>query len=178
MPTLLSNPQQRAVADLFQEGDTASSDAPRSDDGRRIAEAARNAQRHWEERKGSTLYKRERMSFWTSLETGWNRRGAAAPTFFAVKGALALVEMMVERGQEPTRVAPSAVGGVGVTRRAGDRMAYVEFYNSGGACALLSDEGSDEQTFRLRWGRDSLNQLVGKIEEYLNGSPAGRHADG
>src|SRR5437762_843141 len=48
---------------------------------------------------------------------GWNRYSAPAPNREAVDRARRFWEVMKEEGQQPTRVAASAVGGVGITQR-------------------------------------------------------------
>src|SRR5712671_2276675 len=80
----------------------------------------------------------------SKLAPGWNRHGAPAPSKEAIRAARQFIEALVNDGQPPTRVAASAVGGVGVTRQVGERLAYIEFYNDGAACALLADDAGDE----------------------------------
>src|SRR6478735_5211706 len=61
------------------------------------------------------------------IKDGCNRYSAPAPNRQAVDRARRFWEVMKEEGQQPTRVAASAVGGVGITQRRGERMVYVEF---------------------------------------------------
>ena len=76
---------------------------------------------------------------------------------------------MTERGLQPTRLAASAVGGVGITRRMGERMAYVEFYNDGSTCALFSNDENEGDTIRIASDRDGFHHLLSQMEAYLNG---------
>lgn len=50
------------------------------------------------------------------------------------------LSVMEEEQFPPTRVAPSVVGGVGITRRNGEKRVYVEFYNDGRVHALLAEK--------------------------------------
>jgi hypothetical protein len=65
----------------------------------------------------------EKLESLSKLEPGWNRQGAPAPSAEAIAAAREFIDALVNDGQEPTRVAASAVGGVGVTRQIGARMA-------------------------------------------------------
>jgi hypothetical protein len=105
----------------------------------------------------------------SKLLPGWNRQGAPAPSEKAIRTARQFIEAMVNDGQPPTRVAASAVGGVGVTRQVGERMAYVEFYNDGAACALLADDAGDERVLELAMERSTFRNLLDEVKAYLNG---------
>jgi len=103
------------------------------------------------------------------LPPGWNRQGAPAPSKEAIGAARRFIEAMINDGQAPTRVAASAVGGVGVTRQIGDRMAYVEFYNDGTACALLADNAGEERVVRVTPEPGTVRDLLDEVKAYLNG---------
>jgi hypothetical protein len=103
------------------------------------------------------------------LAPGWNRQDAPAPSIQAIQGARQVIEAMVRDRQPPTRIAASAVGGVGVTRKVGDRMAYIEFYNDGAACALLADDAGDERVIDVPPTRESIENLLEEMKAYLDG---------
>jgi hypothetical protein len=105
----------------------------------------------------------------SKLALGWNRHGAPAPSVEAIRGARQIIEAMVQDRQPPTRVAASAIGGVGVTRRVGNRMVYIEFYNDGAACALLADDAGDERVLEVAAERGSFRNLLDEVKAYLNG---------
>jgi hypothetical protein len=118
----------------------------------------------------------EQLSIWpqkldslSNLALGWDRHCAPAPSEQAIRAARQLIEAMVNDAQPPTRVAASAVGGVGVTRRVGERMAYVEFYNDGASCALLADDAGDERVLEIEPGSGSFRDLLDTVNTYLNG---------
>ena len=105
----------------------------------------------------------------STLAPGWNRQGAPAPSAVAIRAARQFIESLVNDGQPPTRVAASAVGGVGVTRQVGERLAYIEFYNDGAACALLADDTGDERVLDVAPKGDRFSDLLEKLKIYLNG---------
>jgi hypothetical protein len=105
----------------------------------------------------------------STLAPGWNRQGAPAPSEKAIRTAREFIEALVNDGQPPTRVAASAVGGVGVTRQIGERIAYFEFYNDGAACALLADDAAEERVLDVAPERGSFTSLLHEVKAYLNG---------
>lgn len=112
------------------------------------------------------LDKLERLS---ELAPGWNRHGAPAPSAEAIRLARQFIEAMLNDGQPPTRVAASAVGGVGVTRQTAERMAYVEFYNTGPACALLADNAGDEHILDIVSENGTFRRVLDEMRAYLDG---------
>ncbi len=111
-----------------------------------------------------------RLDGLSRLASGWNRHGAPAPSEGAIRQARQLIEAMVNDRQPPTRVAASAVGGVGITRRVGVRMAYIEFYNNGTRCALLTgDEANEAEERILDLGGGAFKDLLNEFKAYLNG---------
>jgi hypothetical protein len=104
------------------------------------------------------------------LAHGWNGSRAPAPTLPAVVHAARFVAALTEAGDQPTRVAPSAVGGVGITRRVGERKVLVEFFNDGSASALFADDATQQlQTLRVKTTPQGFLDLLGKMREYLDG---------
>ena len=147
-----------------------------SPDGLELDRAAAKAMRQFVERKGATQDRNARLSAllekvagFGNLLVGWNSRRSPAPTPPAIEAAGFLVRMMVEQDLEPTRLAPSAVGGVGVTRRAGERVAYVECYNDGSVHAIFSDDKSEGETHRVRVDRPGVMHFLDRMGAYLNG---------
>jgi hypothetical protein len=100
----------------------------------------------------------------SGLRDNWNRYSSPAPSEAAVQVARLFLQVLAEEGRQPTRVAPSAVGGVGVTLRRGDRMAYVEFYNNGTAHALLTDEDSEGETIAVEPKREGYKRLLRRMD--------------
>jgi hypothetical protein len=80
------------------------------------------------------------------LKPGWNGHAAPAPAADAVRDTRLFLAALAQEGLEPTRLAPSAVGGVAVTRREGDRKVLVEFLNNGRVHALFADDATSRCT--------------------------------
>jgi hypothetical protein len=73
-------------------------------------------------------------------------------------------------GYEPTRVAPSAMGGIAITRKTDDKKAFVEFYNDSRVYALFSNRDSKEMHVEpLAIDPSCFQSFLVKMREYLNG---------
>ena len=108
----------------------------------------------------------ERLS---RLREGWNGYAAPAPTEEAIRTAKSFIDTLLREKYEPKRLAPSAVGGVGITHRHGDKSVYVEFYNDGRVLALFSDEVSEPEIRRIEPSLKSFKALIAEMREYLDG---------
>src|SRR5438270_13753218 len=75
----------------------------------------------------------DRLDALTWLGAGWNRHNAPPPAPIAIDNARRFLRLMTDDRQEPTRLAASVVGGVGITWRSENREVYLEFYNNGTA---------------------------------------------
>ena len=78
------------------------------------------------------------------LKPGWNGYSASPPERLALRNAEQYLCVASHFDLEPTRLAPSAVGGVGITHRRGPLKAYVEFFNNGKVHTLFSDDEKKE----------------------------------
>jgi hypothetical protein len=115
------------------------------------------------------------MSKWGSrldqmelLKEGWNGYKAPVPSRAAITTARSFIESLKANQQEPARVAPSAVGGVGITHKNKGRRVYVEFYNKGEVCALFSDGISPPKSERINPDSERFRDLTRRIREYLD----------
>ncbi len=112
----------------------------------------------------------ERASKLGELQNGWNSYTARAPTAVAISNAKTLLTMASVAGNIPERIEPSAMGGVGVTFTAGNREVTVEFYNSGSAHALFSDNAKETlDTAPVVPRVDDYRRLLQDIRGYLHG---------
>lgn len=102
------------------------------------------------------------------LAPGWNGYDAAPPSALAIQLAQVFVRQLNQEAYTPNRVAPSAVGGVGITQRADRRSVYVEFYNSGQILALYSDGETEPIIENIEPTNSSFGRLIKKMREYLN----------
>jgi hypothetical protein len=104
------------------------------------------------------------------LSDGWNGYSAPAPSEHTIHVAADFLAVMQEHGCVPSRIAASAVGGVGITRRLGDRKAYIEFLNSGLISRLLADDRTESMdTQRVENNRESFEAVISDIEAFLHG---------
>lgn len=105
-----------------------------------------------------------------SLTAGWNGYSAPAPTPIAVASAREFLFVLHESDVEPSRIAASAVGGIGITIRNDGRKAYVEFYNDGRIHALFAKGRSEPDVVRpVRPTHIEFKNLTDDIREYLDG---------
>jgi hypothetical protein len=112
----------------------------------------------------------ERLHGFARLETGWNGSNAASPTALAIATAERFLKSHPD--WPPTRVEPSAMGGVGITYRTGGRRVYVEFYNDGKIHVLFSDRSSGDlkmTTRPLTLDASVLKEFSTEAQGYLNG---------
>lgn len=107
-----------------------------------------------------------------SLSDGWNGYSAPKPAPIAVRTAKRLLSHLIATNIVPDRIAPSSVGGVGITIKRNWKKVYVEFYNDGRACLLVSGKGLPAQTQMLDPAVGFIS-VVRRIREYLNGRHSG-----
>jgi hypothetical protein len=110
----------------------------------------------------------EKFSTISRLREGWNGYTAPAPTERAILIAKSFVDTLLREKYEPRRLAPAAVGGVGVTQRNGNKSVYVEFYNDGRVLALFSDDVSEPTIKRIEPGYQSFKRLIAEMRDYLD----------
>ena len=103
------------------------------------------------------------------LQEGWDGYAAAAPSKAAQAAAKNFLSSLIKRGFQPSRLAPSVIGGVGMTRWNGEREVYVEFYNDGGVHALFTDGVGDPISREVRLGHQPFVELIEEMREYLDG---------
>jgi hypothetical protein len=111
----------------------------------------------------------QKLQVVAQLSDGWDSYKAPAPAATAVAAARQYLGILALLNREPTRVAASAMGGVGITHRQGSRKVYVEFYNNGTAHALFSDRDSREmRTAQVGTDLTSYYRLISKARAYLD----------
>jgi hypothetical protein len=99
------------------------------------------------------------------LRDGWNSYSAPAPPPASNDNAY---RFFVDANIPPTRIAPSAVGGVGITYRHGSRKVYVEFFNDGRANGLFADDAT-QNAHTLPVDAGQANAFAQRIMEYIHG---------
>ncbi|HEX5244781.1 MAG TPA: hypothetical protein VFW23_16070 [Tepidisphaeraceae bacterium] len=104
-----------------------------------------------------------------SLQLGWDGYSAEPPkeiaTYYAREFLFALSSSI---GMKPTRVAPSSVGGVGISIKRNRRKAYVEFYNDGLTHVLFAGKDPEPIAKAVRPENNGFRDLVSEIRHYLD----------
>lgn len=107
---------------------------------------------------------------------GWNGRGAPSPKSSAITNSRMLLERLADLkdAPAPSRVKPSAVGGIGITWRNGSKFSYVEADNRGRVSALLADDADDqlEITFPVQLDKAGVAKFKATLDAHLNGQPS------
>ena len=103
----------------------------------------------------------EKLDSFARLVRGWDGYKAETPSSDVVSAAKRFLSVT---DLPPTRVAPSVVGGVGITFKRDGRKAYLELTNAGPVSLLLSDGVGDPHTEPVVLGDPAL---PAKIREFL-----------
>jgi hypothetical protein len=111
---------------------------------------------------------REMLREFSAMPVGWDGGSAKPPSATAIRCADEFLVAAAAVNFNPRNVAPSVVGGIGVTFRANGRKSYVEFYNDGRAAVLHSDGVSEPEVHSVRMEGDGSARLVEEIRRYLN----------
>jgi hypothetical protein len=109
-----------------------------------------------------------RIDGMANLTDGWDSYRAQVPNVIARQKAKDYLAELCEQNTRPTRVAPSVVGGIGITHRKGNRKVYVEFNNKGSVLALYSDGQMKPQVVSVETTPAGYRALMLRIKEYLD----------
>jgi hypothetical protein len=90
-----------------------------------------------------------------------------APSPDAITQATVFVEETAKSENAPSRLAPSVVGGVGVTFKRENLKVYVEFRNTGTVHALFSDGIGEPIVEKIQMTRVAYADLMARIKKYL-----------
>lgn len=113
---------------------------------------------------------RRKLESFRLLRSGWNSYNAPPPSKESLEAAKRFLAVTENRNLRPSRITPSVVGGVGITIRRSGKKGFVEFYNSGKVCLLLSEPQKRAlETFTFSSNLGDLVQVAMRIEEYLDG---------
>lgn len=111
---------------------------------------------------------KKQISGFETLEDDWDGGGAPSPSSVARMRATALVTIMIQEQCAPTRIAPSVVGGIGVTKRIGHRKAYIECLNDGRMHVLFADDSTEEMAVKSSGTRSfEMRSLAREVLAYV-----------
>jgi hypothetical protein len=99
---------------------------------------------------------------------GWDGGKAGPPNEVSIKNANVFVECLQQAEWAPKQIAPSVVGGVGVTIRDKKKKVYVEFTNKGAVIALFSDSETPPAVEKIPPGATNYFSFIDKAKAYLN----------
>ena len=102
------------------------------------------------------------------LRANWDTYGAPAPNDVALAAADAALRMFRVMDVLPTRVLPSADGGIGILFTEREQYAHIEFENSGDTWVLIYGSNNPPITWQLPSGDpDSLREAWDRISASL-----------
>ena len=101
------------------------------------------------------------------LRRGWNGYAADKPPGLPLYQAEDFLFSLRVGDITSSRVAPSVVGGVGITIREGTRKAYIEFSNDGRVYVMLST-GKGEPAIHPASTERAYAGLIGEIQRHLH----------
>jgi predicted DNA-binding antitoxin AbrB/MazE fold protein len=128
-----------------------------------------------ESRLGDQAQMAQKFDALANLADGWNGYTAPRPSPTAQRNARDLFDEACNRGMVPTRIEPSAMGGVGITFAAGNREAVAELYNNGTAHALFADDSSEEMdTQSIAPTAEGYRAFLDEVCRYLYGQAPAR----
>lgn len=107
------------------------------------------------------------------LRDGWNSYGSPRPSKLARERAKRFLELLHTKSLEPSRLAASAVGGIGFTFWRDDREVYVEFQNDGYIGRVMTSGADEPLIDPIRPERQELGKAIDRICEYLYAKESG-----
>lgn len=103
-----------------------------------------------------------------TLSDGWDTYNAPRPNGIAIANARWFTISNRLGKFRPTRIAPSVVGGIGITFRRGDHLAYLEFNNDGMTSFLLAREPNEPMVDPIGNDVSSYREAGDLIQGFLD----------
>ena len=100
------------------------------------------------------------------LPANWDSYGADPPNDTAVHAAEDVLQLLAQIDFGPTRVDPSAEGGVCLSSQAGNRYGDIECFNTGEVLAVISKGGDDTAVWSVDTGE--VNAAANRIRAFVN----------
>jgi hypothetical protein len=103
-----------------------------------------------------------------SLREGWDTYGASAPTAIARDNAVRVLDRLLSKNLTPSKVLPSAEGGVAISFTASSRRyADIECFNSGDILAITSNRRSEPVVWAVGT-ESSVDDTIERILVFLS----------
>ena len=110
---------------------------------------------------------RRRLNTTVSLEHGWDTYGAETPNDVARALAARILYLLEEDALPPTRLLPSAEGGIAMSFVEGDNRAEIEIYNTGEVAAVTYSAHSEPVAWELSNADSALKNAIIDIRVHL-----------
>jgi hypothetical protein len=110
----------------------------------------------------------DKLGRFGSLRKGWDSYSAPPPSKRAIENVRGFIERLQKQSSLPSKLAPSVVGGIGVTFKRGSLKAYVEFSNKGSVHSLFSDGVADPTVEKVQPNDRTYDELIARIATYLH----------
>jgi len=102
----------------------------------------------------------------SNLQNGWDSYGAERPGTDPIRNASGLLRELKVKQFLPTRIVPSAEGGVALYFMDKDRICYIEYRNSGDTILAMYRPADEPEIRELRSGADVLAS-IDAVRAYL-----------
>jgi hypothetical protein len=110
---------------------------------------------------------RQRLSTTVSLERDWDTYGAESPNDLARNLAASVLDVLEEASLPPTRLTPSAEGGIAMSFVAGDNRGEIEIYNTGEIVAATYAGQTEPTVWELKDTDVALKNAIAQIRVRL-----------
>jgi hypothetical protein len=169
MPCLISPPPQAAsalsiVTRLARLAETTNSQLYTEPLNAALAELHRSS--FWQT-KVSFEEARARLNGTATLRHGWDTYGAEAPNDDARKLAAGILDLLEASLLPPTRLMPSAEGGIALAFVSGDCQAGIEIYNTGEIAAATWSAQGAPIVWDLENSESALKKAIEQIRVHL-----------
>ncbi len=101
------------------------------------------------------------------LKNGWDSYEAPAPTDIAISATRQLLNALKRISFLPTTIVPSAEGGIAVYFMKGDKIVFIENFNTGDSILAMYDSNSEPQILDLVLEQLNQEQAIEKVRNYL-----------
>jgi hypothetical protein len=109
----------------------------------------------------------KKLEGFRALQKGWDGYNAAPPGEKPLEFATAFLDLLRQHRYLPSQLAPSVVGGVGMTFRKDGRKVYVEFSNKGNVHALFSDGVTEPVVQKVAPDFSGFRAIIAKTRAFL-----------
>jgi hypothetical protein len=107
------------------------------------------------------------LAAYSTLSDDWNSYGADRPSAHTIGLTLRLLNNLRRELFLPVHLIPSAEGGVAAYFKAGDRVSYLEYRNSGEVILAMYDRDSEPDIRELTENDADESRAIALIREYI-----------